>query len=54
MTRTAGPFDALIGRLETLAPPAVSAQGRVLRYDGLILETTGFPASPGAMCRIDT
>lgn len=49
----ARPFDALIGRLETLAPPAPAAEGRVLRYDGLIVETTGFPASPGAICRID-
>ncbi len=49
----AGPFDALMQRIERMAPPVPSASGRVLRYDGLIVETTGFPASPGALCRID-
>lgn len=34
------------------APPVYA--GKVLRYDGLILECAGFPASPGARCRIDT
>lgn len=33
-------------------PPGYS--GQVLRYDGLILECAGFPASPGTRCRIDT
>lgn len=28
--------------------------GRVLRYDGLILECAGFPAAPGSRCRIET
>ncbi|WP_425450637.1 FliI/YscN family ATPase [Roseicyclus mahoneyensis] len=28
--------------------------GRVLRYDGLILECAGFPASPGTLARIET
>ena len=28
--------------------------GRVLKYDGLIVETSGFPATPGALCEIDT
>lgn len=41
--------DAL-GRRRTA--PALT--GRVLRYDGLILECAGFPASPGTLCRIDT
>ncbi len=27
--------------------------GRVLRYDGLIVETSGFPATPGARCEVD-
>lgn len=27
--------------------------GRVVRYDGLILESSGFPAAPGALCEID-
>lgn len=26
--------------------------GRVLRYDGLVLECAGFPASPGTLCRV--
>ena len=28
--------------------------GRVLRYDGLIVECSGFPVSPGAICEIAT
>ncbi len=36
------------------APPAPRIEGRVLRYDGLILEATGFPASPGTLCEIAT
>jgi flagellum-specific ATP synthase len=34
--------------------PAPVIEGRVLRYDGLILEATGFPASPGTLCEIAT
>ena len=34
--------------------PAPRVEGRVLRYDGLILEATGFPASPGSLCEIAT
>lgn len=34
--------------------PAPHVEGRVLRYDGLILEATGFPASPGSLCEIAT
>lgn len=37
-----------------MARPAVQVEGRVLRYDGLILEATGFPASPGTLCEIAT
>jgi flagellum-specific ATP synthase len=37
-----------------LAPRAPRVEGRVLRYDGLILEATGFPASPGTLCEIAT
>lgn len=50
----AGLIPALIERLDATAAAAPSAQGHVLRYDGLIVETTGFPASPGALCRVDT
>lgn len=35
------------------APTGVYS-GQVLRYDGLIVECAGFPASPGTRCRIDT
>lgn len=28
--------------------------GRVIRYDGLIVECSGFPASPGAICQVAT
>lgn len=31
---------------------APAIEGRVLRYDGLILEASGFPASPGTLCEI--
>jgi len=34
--------------------PEPSLSGRVLRYDGLILECAGFPASPGTLCKVDT
>lgn len=29
-------------------------RGRVQRFDGLILESAGFPAAPGSQCQIDT
>lgn len=33
-----------------IAPAKIT--GRVLRYDGLIVETSGFPATPGSLCEI--
>ena len=39
-------------RVSTPAISPVAITGRVLRYDGLILETSGFPATPGALCEI--
>ncbi|WP_449619165.1 FliI/YscN family ATPase [Roseovarius aquimarinus] len=36
------------------APPPPGYSGKVLRYDGLILECAGFPASPGTRCRVET
>ncbi|MEL5876657.1 FliI/YscN family ATPase [Cereibacter sphaeroides] len=33
---------------------APQVTGRVVRYDGLLLECAGFPASPGALCRVAT
>ncbi len=44
----------LRGIAATATPPAPSHAGRVLRYDGLIVECAGFPASPGTRCLIDT
>ncbi|WP_126976373.1 FliI/YscN family ATPase [Frigidibacter oleivorans] len=50
-----GPLlSALIDRLDRAAPPPPQVSGFVLRFDGLTVETTGFPASPGTLCRIDT
>lgn len=34
------------------AEPEIS--GRVIRFDGLILECSGFPTSPGGICEVDT
>ena len=47
-------IDALADRLSRLPSAKPRIAGRVLRYDGLILETTGFPASPGMMAAIAT
>ena len=35
-------------------PPPPGISGRVLRYDGLILECAGFEASPGTRCAVET
>lgn len=51
---SAAVIDALTERLSHLPPARPRISGRVLRYDGLILETTGFPASPGMMASIAT
>lgn len=34
------------------APPQI--MGRVLKFDGLLLETTGFPASPGTLTMVES
>lgn len=48
-------LTSLTGTLDDLAvKPTPEMSGKVLRYDGLILECTGFPASPGAICEIET
>lgn len=52
-------MNALLSRLTEATealhePPAPIYGGRVLRYDGLILECAGFPASPGVRCRVET
>ncbi len=49
-----GLLAQLADRVEGLPMPQPSIGGRVLRYDGLTLETTGFPASPGALVTIET
>lgn len=56
MTLLSGPLVASLAAHLSDAPglPPALISGRVLRYDGLTLETTGFPASPGALCRIAT
>lgn len=49
------PILEYIGRdLANVTALPARITGRVLRYDGLILETSGFPATPGALCEIDT
>ena len=45
-------LGAEVARHAVAAAPII--EGRVLRYDGLILEATGFPASPGTLCEIAT
>jgi flagellum-specific ATP synthase len=52
-------MTALLDRIGALAdgmtpPDRPAMSGRVLRYDGLILECAGFPASPGTLAEIDT
>ncbi|MEN9410085.1 MAG: hypothetical protein RL216_2059 [Pseudomonadota bacterium] len=47
-----GRIGAEVARRAVAVAPQV--EGRVLRYDGLILEATGFPASPGTLCEIAT
>lgn len=47
-----GLAPVLADRLAGRAPPVPQIWGQVLRYDGLTLETTGFPASPGALAHV--
>lgn len=47
-----GRIGAAVARQTATIAPQV--EGRVLRYDGLILEATGFPAPPGTLCEIAT
>ncbi len=44
----------LAGRLDRIRAPEPAISGRVLRYDGLLLESSGFPASPGTLARVTT
>lgn len=52
MTAALRPLPALTARLRAILPPDPLLAGRVLRYDGLHAETTGFPARPGALAHI--
>lgn len=45
-------LESTLSRAALCARPAIS--GRVLRYDGLVVEATGIPVSPGTLCRIET
>lgn len=47
-------LERLDHRLANLQPPEPLIEGRVLKFDGLLLETTGFPASPGTLVRVAT
>lgn len=47
-------LDTLLADVARQAAVAPRIEGRVLRYDGLIMEASGFPASPGTMCEIET
>jgi flagellum-specific ATP synthase len=49
---TPRPIPALIARLAAAPRPQPVISGQVLRYDGLHLETTGFPAEPGALAHV--
>jgi len=49
-----GLIQAVIERLRRMPDPEPLISGRVLRYDGLTLETTGFPASPGSLVSVET
>jgi flagellum-specific ATP synthase len=48
------PHATLVNRLHALPRPQPILSGQVLRYDGLHLDSTGFPAQPGALARIET
>nr|WP_240335385.1 FliI/YscN family ATPase [Pseudotabrizicola algicola] len=47
-----GLMSTLTRRIGNLPEPEKLIGGRVLRYDGLTLETTGFPASPGGLVAV--
>lgn len=40
--------------IHRVAAPEPIIEGRVLKFDGLLMETTGFPASPGTLVRVRT
>lgn len=47
-------IDRLAAGLDRMAPPRPAIEGRVVKFDGLLIETTGFPASPGTLTSVDT
>ena len=52
MSRLIERLTARVAHLPDRVQPRIT--GRVLRYDGLIVEATGFPASPGSICAVAT
>ena len=46
-------IQQIAGRVANADAMTTHITGRVLKYDGLIVETSGFPATPGALCEID-
>lgn len=53
MTTTLRPVSFLTECIRAMPRPRPVLAGRVLRYDGLHLETTGFPAEPGAVALVE-
>jgi len=49
-----GLLSTLTQRIGALPGTEKVIGGRVLRYDGLTLETTGFPASPGGLVAVES
>lgn len=41
-------------RLNAMAVPGPQIFGRVLKFDGLLMESSGFPASPGTLTQVKT
>lgn len=42
----------MLGAIDKISAPAPQIEGRVLKFDGLLMETTGFPASPGTLASV--
>ena len=47
-------LSMLQSQLDRLTPPPSHIEGRILKFDGLLMETTGFPASPGTLAKVQT
>jgi flagellum-specific ATP synthase len=44
----------LADRVGQIPPPRPRIEGRILRFDGLLMESTGFPAAPGTLTMVTT